>query len=102
MDGTEFKGEIDLIRLEQIQYFKFDEENSDFEDYDDHYDSDETNSFNKLVNKAKSFKYKSYFGEVLEGTDIFHGKGILLHKNGGFYQGWFRHGLKHGKGREIK
>jgi hypothetical protein len=35
------------------------------------------------------------------GTNIREGKGVLVKKDGAFYEGWFRNNKFHGKGRVI-
>ncbi len=42
-----------------------------------------------------------YDGEVRSGTMIREGRGVLIKKDGAFYEGWFRNNKFHGRGRVI-
>ena len=42
-----------------------------------------------------------YIGQVLRETITPHGKGICAYHDGILYEGWFKDGLRHGKGRFI-
>lgn len=49
--------------------------------------------------KLKRYKDAVYFGEMF--NDKRHGKGLLILRTGGFFEGNFENDLKHGKGYEI-
>ncbi|TNV77427.1 hypothetical protein FGO68_gene4717 [Halteria grandinella] len=58
--------------------------------------------------KAREWSYFDvegliYEGEVMAGTRIPYGRGMLVNKDFGIiYEGWFQRGVKHGYGRELR